>query len=403
MKGWGGLLLVLLLAQATRGAGVTELTSPLGILKHAISAPETLDYEGTKVIVTYRGRELEAITVAELHKRPYAYRMEYLSPEGIAGRILVDTGEESWHYEPSVHLVVRGPSLGRRNPEELDVLPENYHVRLLGIERVIGRPAYRIDLVPKGEGIQRRFWIDRATGLILAWQESDAERGVFFASTFTRISLTRELPAAMFRFRPPARARVVDLQAEGVRPVPLSALARSAGFHPIAAAEVPPGYRYQGAGLARFGGLGGVVLRYGDGASTVSLFQVPSRRMASPPGGQVLRFGSLEARLYPVGYFRVLVWERGGLLFAAVGNVPLVTLSAFARGTDPAAEAQRITAVARATGLSAERVRQLRDQGATFDEIRRLPAPRSPARVVPGLVDAVERFHDQIRIEGPAR
>lgn len=403
MRRWLGLALVLLVAQSTPGASVLPgLTSPLGILKDAISAPETLDYEGTKVIVTYRGKNLEAITVAELHKRPYAYRMEYLSPEGIAGRILVDTGEESWHYEPSVHLVVRGPSLGRRNPEELNALPENYHVRLLGIERVIGRPAYLIDLVPKAEGVQRRFWIDRATGLILAWQESDAERGVFFASTFTRIAFARDLPVAMFRFRPPARARVVDLRAEGVRLVRLSELAQRAGFRPVAVAELPPGYRYQGGGISRFGGLGAVVLRYGDGASAVSLFQVPARRMAFPPGGEVVRFDELGARLYPFGYFRVLMWERGGILFAAVGSVPLATLAAFVRGTDPSGEEQRVTAAARATGLPRDGILLLRDRGATFEEILRTSADRR-VKPPPSLVEVVERFHDQIRLEGPQR
>lgn len=402
MRRWAGLALVLLLVQGTPGASVPGLTSPLGILKNAISAPETLDYEGTKVIVTYRGKDLEAITVSELHKRPYAYRMEYLSPEGIAGRILVDTGEESWQYEPSVHLVVRGPSVGRRNPEELNALPENYHVRLLGVERVIGRPAYLIDLVPKAAGVQRRFWIDRTTGLILAWQESDAERGVFFASTFTRIAFARELPQAMFRFRPPARARVVDLRAEGARFVRLSELAQRVGFRPVAPAELPPGYRYQGGSIARFGGLGAVVLRYGDGASTVSLFQVPARRMAFPPGGEVVRAGALEARLYPFGYFRALMWERSGTLFAAVGSVPLATLTAFARGTNPSGEEQRVAAAARATGLPRERIALLRDQGITFDEILRR-STRQRAGPAPSLVEVVERFHDQIRLEGPRR
>lgn len=402
MRRWAGLALVLLLVQSTPGARAPDLTSPLGILKDAISAPEAVDYEGTKVIVTYRGKELEAITVAELHKRPYAYRMEYLSPEGIAGRILVDTGEESWHYEPSVHLVVRGPSLARRNPEELNALPENYHVRLLGIERVIGRPAYLIDVVPKAGGVQRRFWIDRATGLILAWQESDAERGVFFASTFTRIAFAQELPAALFRFRPPARARIVDLRAEGVRLVRLSELAQRAGFRPVAASALPSGYRYQGGGISRFGGLGAVVLRYGDGASAVSLFQVPARRMAFPPGGEVVRFGKLEGRLYSFGYFRALLWERGGILFAAVGSVPLATLTAFMRGTDPAGEEERVAAAARVTGLTRDRILLLRDRGATFDEILQVSAGRRAGPTL-SLVDVVERFHDQIRLEGPRR
>ncbi|MDR7416528.1 MAG: sigma-E factor regulatory protein RseB domain-containing protein [Armatimonadota bacterium] len=402
MSRLGAVLTAVVLAAG--GSAGRWVTSPLTVLRWAMSAPRTANYEGTKVLAVRREGRVESVTLLEIHRRPDAYRMEFLSPERVAGRIFVDTGQESWHYEPSVHLVVRGPSLSRRVPQELDALAERYHVRLLGITRVVTRPAYLVEVVPKGQGIHRRIWVDRATGLILAWQESDPERGVFFASTFTRISIGGDLPPALFRFRPPARARVVDLRPEGSRASRLSVLAAHVGFLPVAPAELPAGFRYLGVGVSRLGGVEAVVLRYGDGVTAVSLFQVPARRLGFPVGGIPLRLEDLEARLYTSGPFRVLVWERAGLRFAAVGNVPTAVLLAFAQGTDPGGETDRILALHRATGAPLDRIEDLRDRGMTFSEIRALLAPGSFPAASAGaprreFLDLLEGFHEQVRFE----
>jgi outer membrane lipoprotein-sorting protein len=390
------------LALAAGGTAGNWLPSPLTVLRWARSAPQKADYEGTKVLAAHRRGRVESVTLLEMHRRPSAYRMEYISPQRVAGRIFVDTGQESWHYEPSLHLVVRGPSLSRRVPEALDALAERYHVRLLRTTRVVARPAYLVEVVPKGHGISRRIWVDRATGLILAWQESDPERGVFFASTFTRISIGGDLPPDLFRFRPPARARVVDLRTEGVRASRLSVLAAHVGFLPVAPAELPEGFRYRGAGISRLGGGEAVVLWYGDGVTAVSLFQAPAHRLGFPVGGFPIRLGDLAARLYAAGPFRVLVWERAGLRFAAVGSVPTAVLVAFAQGTDPGGETDRILALHQATGLSPDRIEDLRDRGMPFSEIRALLGSVPAANASPPrqeFLDLLEGFHEQVRFE----
>ncbi|MDR5683167.1 MAG: sigma-E factor regulatory protein RseB domain-containing protein [Armatimonadota bacterium] len=408
---------------ASVGAAAVPAPSPLEILKNAVRAPEFLDYEGTKVITTQRGDAVESITVSEWHRHPHAYRFEYLAPKGIAGRVLIDDGEVSWHYEPSVHLAIRGPSLGRPEAAELDRLPENYNVRLLGTDSVLGREAYLIALQPKRSGVERRFWVDRLTGLIVKSEESDRERGVFFTSTFVRISFSLNLPDAMFRFRLPAGARVLQLESGAPAPQRLSILEQRAGFRPVAPATLPHGYRYDRGGVSRFENLGAVVLRYTDGASSVSLFEMPANRMGMPPGGEPVRIGGLAGRFYQVGYFRVLMWERGGLHFAAVGSVPLEMLAAFAEGTDPNRESARLTEVARQAGVPVERVAALRDRGLTFEQILTTlraavpsvrpqmegPVPRDERAPQPGprppqapaehrpLIDVIEKFQDEIR------
>jgi outer membrane lipoprotein-sorting protein len=397
----------------------------LEILKDAVRAPEFIDYEGTKIITVQRGEAVESITVAEWHRRPHTYRFEYLAPRGIAGRVLIDDGEASWHYEPSLHLAIRGPSLGRPNAAELDRLPDNYKVRLLGVDSVLGRDTYLIALRPVRPGVERRFWVDRVTRVIIKSEESDRERGVFFASTFVRLSFSLNLPEAMFRFRLPAGARVLQLESGAPKPERLSVLEERAGFRPVAPAILPYGYLYDRGGVSRFEGLGAVVLRYTDGASSVSMFQMPAGQMAMPAGGEPVSIGDVSGRFYRVGYFRVLMWEKGGLLFAAVGSVPLEMLRAFAEGTDPNREAARVVEVAQQAAVPHERVEALRDRGLTFDQILatlqravghpaqlgreeprrreanvvqadRRPEPRQPVKQQP-LIDVIENFQEQIR------
>ncbi len=396
---------------ASAGAS-QELPTPLAILRRAVEAPLRIDYEGVRVMTAVRQDGAETVRVAVWHLHPHAYRMEFLSPLRLAGRLVLDDGSATWHYEPSLHLAIRGPSLARPDPSQVEPVPENYVARLLGVDQVAGRPAYLLALLPKAEGVTRRFWVDRLTGLVLKWEEADAERGVYFTSTFTRITFG-PLPPEIFRFHRPAGVRVVELSGKPRALARLSELSRAVGFPVAAAAQLPEGFRYLGGGVSRFGGLLAAVLWYSDGATTVSVFQLPSSRMAAPPGGESVRVGSTAVRVHTAGYLRVAVWERGGVRFAVVGSVPLAILQEFVAGTDPdlSAEARRVEGVAREMGVTPDRVADLRDRGLSFAQVRESlgasratnqTAPHRPA--APSLLDLVERFQDQIqplRSHGP--
>jgi outer membrane lipoprotein-sorting protein len=405
---WAGLAAALVLA-ASAGAS-QEVPTPLGILRRAVEAPLRVDYEGTKVVTAVRQEGAETVRVAIWHRHPHAYRMEFLSPRRLAGRMLLDDGLTTWHYEPSLHLAIRGPSLGRSEASQVEPIPENYVARLLGTDQVAGRPAYLLALLPKAEGVTRRFWVDRATGLVLKSEEADAERGVYFTSTFTRITFG-PLPPEIFRFHRPAGVRVVEIAGEPRPLVRLSELSRAVGFPTVAAAELPAGFRYRGGGVSRFGGLVAAVLWYSDGATTVSLFQLPSSRMANPPGGETLRVGNTLVRVHTAGYLRVAVWERGGVRFAAVGSVPLAVLRGFVANSDPnpSTEARLVEEVAREIGVTPDRVADLRDRGLSFAQVREaLGASRATTQAaprqnpVPSLLDVVERFQDQLqRLRSP--
>ena len=322
---------VLLLLAAQPGAAGLRATAPARplpdaavILRTMLRAPAMIDYEGTKVISTLRGRSAETVTMLEAYKRLGKLRLEFLSPESVSGRLIVDDGAASWQYEPSMHLVVRGPSFvsGAGRPERAGDILRGYGVHILGREEVIGRATIVVSLAAGRSGSHRRLWVDEATGVPLRTEERDSSGQIVFVSYFSRISYSLNLPPALFQFRKPAGARVVAFHLTGdsvATPGELVGLARS----PVV---VPPRllgrYAFRDGRIAQHGAFSAAVATYSDGISALTVFQTPSSRMAFPEVGDPIAFGAGTARFLDRGYFRVVLWQQAGMNFAVLGNVP---------------------------------------------------------------------------------
>lgn len=300
-------------------------------LRHAMLAPQIVDYEGTKVISVLRGTTMESVTVSEAHKRPNRTRLEFLSPEAVAGRLVVDDGLQTWQYEPRLHVVIQGPSLAPPVEAPPARLTDRYEASVMGVEEVIGRLAVHVRLRPRGAGGERRLWIDRYTGVVLRSEDRDPVDGVVATSFFTRISYGLNFPAAMFLPRIPAGARVLS-PAEAAGPVmPLQALERRVGYAVRAPAVLPSGFRLLGGEVVSAGFLRAVHLHYHDGTRALGLFIVPSRRLGPPRSEAPVPALGLHAAAIARGAVRMVQWEAGGLRYALVGPLPLADLVTLAR------------------------------------------------------------------------
>lgn len=330
-------LLLLALAVPDIGAQVNAaVPPPATVLRSMVEAPRLIDYEGTKIISVRRPEGTETVTVLEAHKRSGKTRLEFLSPETLAGRIVLDNGQDLWHYEPSLHMVFQGPTLSHpvRADEALRSLASSYQVQVLGTEEVIGRAAFVLWLgARQGEG-SRTFWVDRATGVPLRIEERQRGEPVYVAY-FTRVSFSLNLPEALFLFRLPAGARSFSLFPSKEAGLPLAQVERQVGFRVRQPAALPPGLRFEGASVAQYGALAAAHLRYSDGAQPISVFQVPARRLSarqSGPGAvQEIVLNGVTARLADVGAFRMLSWEERGLHLAIVSGQPRTVVLALAR------------------------------------------------------------------------
>ncbi len=318
-------------------SGAAGLPTAATVIKAVLAAPSLVDYEGTKVVTAVRGTRVETVTVLESHKRPGTLRLEFLSPESVSGRLIVDDGTRTWQYEPSLHIVIQGPSLGGAT-SDVSRLREGmpYKAEVVGSEEVIGHETLVLALTTAVEGLSRRFWVDRATGVILRTEERSPREGVVFSAFFTRISYSLNLPAALFNFRLPAGARSFSFYLVG-DPIPdPPGLRHRAGFFILAPMTLPMGYRFHHGAVARFGALTAATATYSDGVSLLTIFQTPTSRMAFPQAGEWISLGRGRGRFLDLGYMRILMWESHGLRLAAVGTLPVPALTAIAAAVDSA-------------------------------------------------------------------
>ncbi|MDR7556239.1 MAG: sigma-E factor regulatory protein RseB domain-containing protein [Armatimonadota bacterium] len=326
---------------AGRASGQSDPQGLLGgvsldqFLRHAALAPQFVDYEGTKVVSVLRGATMETVTVSEAHKRPNRTRLEFLSPEAVAGRLVVDDGLQTWQYEPRLHVVIQGPSLAPPVETPPPRLLDRYEASVLALEEVVGRLAVHVRLRPRGAGGERRLWIDRYTGVVLRSEDRDPRDGVVATSYFTRISYGLNFPSAMFLPRIPAGARVLS-PVETIGPLMSpDALQRQLGYAVQARAVLPGGFRLQGGEIAVAGVLRVAHLHYHDGIRALGLFVVPARRMG-PPGAEtpVPTLGA-TAGVITRGVLHMVQWEAGGMRYALVGPLPVADLVALARAVAP--------------------------------------------------------------------
>lgn len=324
--------LLMAAAPAWPQASSRTLPSADAVVQAVLDAPALIDYEGTKVMSAVRGDRAQTVTVLESYKRPGKLRLEFLSPESVGARLIVDDGATMWQYEPTLHIVIQGPSfVGGRSTDALRAVVSRYRPRVLGTEEVIGRETVVLALQPRGTGGERRLWVDRATGVVLRTEERDRAGDLAFSAFFTRISYSLNLPSALFRFQPPAGARVFSFYLAGDPVTDVSKLRALAGFAVIAPQTLVTNYKFLHGATAKYGAFSAATVTYGDGVSVLSVFQTPSRRMAFPQAGTVVSLGGgRTGRLLDLGYFRILMWEAGGLRLAAVGLLAPTQLIAIA-------------------------------------------------------------------------
>jgi outer membrane lipoprotein-sorting protein len=364
--------LVVLLGAGLNFAAQAPSVPPAKILQMALEAPRLVDYEGTKVITVLRNGSTETITVAESHKRPDDMRLEYVSPEDVAGRLIVDNGNTAWHYEPRLNMAFQGPTLqGQLLSRDFTLLVRNYRIRAFGVDEVIGRQAYVIALDAVKPGVHRQLWVDRSTGTVLRSEERDPTRGVVLSTYFSRISFSLNLPEAYFNFRLPAGARVFSMfttASDSTSPAALQARVR---FPVLIPPVLPEGYTFRGGALSQFGSLTSVYLRYSDGGNLISFFEAPAGSIGWPSAGKAIKVGGQPARFVDLGYFRVLVWEQHGLRLTAVGTVPTGALITVAGQIAASREQALVQDVSHRIQSDPATVRRLRGEGLTFPEVAR--------------------------------
>ncbi len=296
------------------------------VIRHAAIAPQIVDYEGTKVLSVLRGQTMESVTLIETRKRPGKTRLEFISPEGVAGRLVIDDGLVTWHYEPRLHTVFIGPSLAPPHDPPPPGWLSEYDLGLLGVEEVVGRRTAVLSLKHRSGTGERRLWIDRTTGVALRAEERNPADGLSLVSYFTRISFGLNVPAALFGARNPAGARVVGPAGPSEPLLTLPETEKAVGFGLEFPLVLPGNFTLRGGAPTRHGSMLAASLEYSDGARSLLLFVAPTARMGPIGRGDPVPALGAQARTFGAGGLRIVTWEIRGQRLTLAGPLPLADL-----------------------------------------------------------------------------
>ena len=149
-------------------------------------------------------------------RKPDRFLMKFSDP---AGDVIVGDGKYFWLYYPSVDpkQVLRSPAAdadaggvdlqAQFIGDPLRRFRYTYH----GRQNVGGRPAHVLTLVPRQDlGYQTlKVWIDAADHLVRRFQITE-QTGAVVEFQLNNLELNAQLGDNLFRFTPPAGARVVE-------------------------------------------------------------------------------------------------------------------------------------------------------------------------------------------------
>lgn len=251
------------------------------------------------------------------HGGPGKERMEFLSPAGMKGEIILQAGGRFFNYKPSQNRILEGIAppevLEMRTREFLeDVRAGRVTVRVTGSEIVAGQNATIVEI--RGGNGGKRLWIDDRTGVRLRFEELNAQGSVIQSSYFTKVDyapaftpgdfLPRSLPNVPHEAQFPTRPPLPNVQA-----------AQQQVSYTIREPSLPEGCRLTGVWVVTPApGREVTIIRYTDGVTTFALFQQPAPRA-------LLNNANKPAARAVFKTNGVIHWLSGDRHFTLLGNI----------------------------------------------------------------------------------
>jgi outer membrane lipoprotein-sorting protein len=280
-----------------------------------LAAQRTLAYTGVQTTTLYTTSGTTTTSEQSITRNGLqGMRMDYLSPESLAGERRGDNGRFLWHYVPNRKQVEQLPSaIGRLRSEAnraaTAVRRAEIGVKVISDDTVAGRRATIVQASPTaiGNAGSRRFWIDPTNGAQLRIIVYRPDGSPVSDSYFTQISYNPQFEPTVFE--PPSDTvivpRRVDRPFKSVKQIP-PGIVPSLKFDPVEPSYLPAGFRFDTAQMFDYKGNPALGVRYGNGLTVMSIYEAPA-----PAAGTASR--------YKV--------SRPGMLTGVIGGIKIVLLA----------------------------------------------------------------------------
>jgi negative regulator of sigma E activity len=228
--------------------------NPVVILRRTTTAP-MIPYEGVVTVGIRQGRDTRMEEVKVRFKPPNHYRWEYMNPDGKIQRAVVT------HKEPGLQLA----------KQEWNLLLANYSVEVTGVDNVLGRHVWQLELTPRVAGkCHRRLLVDQQTGIILENRKFHPNKKEAVMSRFIRFQAPASFSDSLFEEDSHAMPKGIyeRIPSAQQRPYPET---------------LPNGFQLVGASAMQVGDNIITQMRYSDGLSIISVFQTVRPVNATAP------------------------------------------------------------------------------------------------------------------------
>ncbi len=299
-------------AQAPVAETGTPAADPaaLRLLEGAATAPLHAHYVGVQFVSAWTSRGATSLVLHVEHEPGVGTQVRSARTASGDG---VDTFVAAGGAQPSL--------MG--DNATLQLLSRNYAVAVSGSGDVAGRLSDIVEVryAPSGR-VAARFWLDRATGLVLRREVYDERGRTTRASAFIQIETSKWSPMlSTAGLRPPAYDAVARTEAwpEAIGTAGLSTM-RARGWN--CPAKLPGSLRLVDARRGQTASGGVVHLSYSDGLASLSVFEQAGRLDVDRLGGyrrvQVDGRDVYRQEGVPVRY----VWSAHGRVFTVVADAP---------------------------------------------------------------------------------
>lgn len=276
------------------------------LLERAAQASELLDFHGTQFVAFWSesGSTSALVEVSHVAGEGSVMRVEP-TPQNPAGGVFRSGGTGA-------------PEVAGFDPATLALLQRNFETAVTSTDVVAGRPADVVSVRRRGQSPVARFWLDRATRLVLRREVLDGDGRTLRASAFIRVTIGDSGSMDTTRaVNPPAAS------GDAIEPTDMAEL-RDDGWQ--VPRELPTGLELFDARIGTADDEDTLHLTYSDGVSTVSLFQQRGRLDTDSLDG----FRRIEVggtRVWASTTFpRRVVWSGEGKVFTLVAECQQDTL-----------------------------------------------------------------------------
>ncbi len=285
-------------------------------------AARDLEYEG--IFVYQHDAQLEAMQI--FHKMENNSSRERLVSLNGAPREIVRDANEVRCYWPDKNSVMveyrktEGKGFPSILPERLQDLDEYYVLKLGNTERVTGRVAQLVIIMPADQyRYGYHLWADVDTGLLLKADLLDAQGAVLEQFMFTQVNIGAKIPAAALAPGMTGKSMTWYREEGDTRHV-----SEKPGW---SAAQLPKGFKLSAHMTRRLPMRKQPVehLVYTDGLATVSVFVEKQEKGVKPFMRGASRMGAVNAMSAQVNDYQI----------TTVGEVPAATVSLIGASVAP--------------------------------------------------------------------